>query len=197
MSKKVIKQIFSRIFGLALFIILLFLANLLIPLINSELYTNIVEFINTNLILFIVIAIVFLIADLFRFMQFPFNLASPLFDGTAAVFIVSFMFNLFEFIDMILEQNIFQIFQVLSSFIYPGVFIIVIFMEYLLIFLELSKTKDTEKQEKPKKDKQKKKDKKQVEGENKKQKVGKESKKSNSKEKKAKKEEKLEEIIEE
>jgi len=132
--KAVVWTILSKLLGLIIFLILVFLLNSLKFFIDNLIYSQIVDFVNKNILIILVIFIMFFIAELFELLQFPLNLPAPLLNALGAVFVVSFIFKIFDFIDVIIGQNVFFIFRGFSFFVYLIVFLIVLIVGYVNIF---------------------------------------------------------------
>jgi len=140
------KIVLSRVFGLVILLIVIWLANILIPYIDNSVYTQSVHFTNANLWLLIVIAIVFLIAEIIRVLEFPFNLPSPLFNAVAAMFLVKFLFRVFDFADSVMEIKVFGFLSQFATSAYLLVLVIVIFAGYISILIKAPKEKSEKKE---------------------------------------------------
>lgn len=136
--------VLQRVFGLILFFVLLSIANHLAFFTENPLNYQIIQFLNSNIWLIIVMSIIFLFGDLFNALIFPFNLPAPLFNASASVILVAFLFRILSLIDIILDEQIFLIFNRIAFIVYPLVFIIVLIGGYLAIIVKLLKTDESE-----------------------------------------------------
>ena len=142
-----------RIFGLLLFLFLLYIANNLSFFTDNPLNYQIILFLNSQVWLLVLITIAFLIGEIFNALIFPLNLPAPLFNAVGAVLLVGFLISIFALFDILLDKNIFHFFDTLSFIIYPFVFIIVLIGGYILILRNLVRTDQSPKKEtKPRQD---------------------------------------------
>jgi len=134
-----------RIFGLLLFLFLLYIANNLSFFTDNHLNYQIILFLSSQVWLLVLITIAFLIGEIFNALIFPLNLPAPLFNAGGAVLFVGFLLSIFALFDIMLDINIFHIFDTLSFIIYPFVFIIVLIGGYILILQNLVQTEQSPK----------------------------------------------------
>jgi len=136
--------VLKRLFGLILFLVLLYVANHLAFFTENPLNYQIIQFLNNNIWLIIVMSIAFLFGEVFNALIFPFNLPAPLFNASASVLLVAFLFRIFSLIDIILDEQILLIFNRNAFIVYPLVFIMVLIGGYIAILVKLSKTDESE-----------------------------------------------------
>jgi signal transduction histidine kinase len=149
--KSILGILISKILGIAIFLALLWLANLLTSHIHSLIYQQIIEFFNSNVLFLISIAIIFLIADLFAILIFPLNLPAPVFTAVGLILTTSFILSIFALIDSLLGKSIFEPLLAFSVLLYIIIFIFAIIAGYATIFSRLAKKSEEkeEKEEKP------------------------------------------------
>ncbi|MCL7413858.1 MAG: hypothetical protein M8353_09625 [ANME-2 cluster archaeon] len=135
--------ILMRLFGLIIFLILLYIANHLAFFTENPLNEQIIQFLNSTIWLIIVMSIIFLFGELFNALDFPFNLPAPLFNASASVLLVSFLYRTFALIDILIDEQIFLIFNRIEFLVYPLVFIIVLIGGYSAILMKLSRTDES------------------------------------------------------
>jgi len=129
----------SRIAGIVIFLILLAILNALTGYVQSLTFLRVVEFLNANIGLLILIAVIFLVGDLFGALAFPLNLPGPVFGAAGAVFTVMFLFRLFSLVAGITGIAIFGIFTgTLALLIYIFVFIVALIGGYIALFADPS-----------------------------------------------------------
>jgi len=136
--------VLKRLFGLILFLVLLYVANHLAFFTENPLNYQIIQFLNSNIWLIIVMSIAFLFGEVFNALIFPFNLPAPLFNASASVLLVAFLFRIFSLIDIILDEQILLIFNRIAFIVYPLVFMVVLIGGYIAILVKLSKTDEGE-----------------------------------------------------
>lgn len=133
--RSIIWIIFSQLFGILLFLILLVILNIFpIPNLFSP---QIVSFINNNATLIIVMSLIFMLGEICYGRIFPLSLPAPLFNAIGSMFLVTFIFRIFGLIDVLLKTNIFSLFNSLKYLIYPIVFLIVLIVGYVSIFTKV------------------------------------------------------------
>lgn len=142
MARPVLRIIFSNILGFIMFLILLAIANLLVPHIPSSVYESIVDFFNSNILLFFGMMLVGMINEIFWSFFFPFNILAPITSATLSIFIVTFIYRAWYFIDSYVHTNI-----VLPSSVYVPVALIVLFIGYITILARQGKPKEVYEQE--------------------------------------------------
>lgn len=111
-----------------------------------------VAFLNENLALLVAMSLLFMIADVFFALIFPFNLPAPLFSSFAALLLSKFIFTIFLVIDKMIMTKLFSSLLPLTFLVYPVVFLAVLIGGYVSIFVKMVKKK---KPKKPKKKKEK------------------------------------------
>lgn len=149
--KTVIWAMLSSLIGLLVFLLLLAFVNFLKIYISNPVFLEIVNFLNANTWLIITMSLFFLIGEVFLALVFPFNLPAPLFNALGSIFLVRFVFKIFLLIDILIGAKIFSPFSWMAYFIYPGVFIIVLVVGYVLIFSFLGKRAEHREERHPKK----------------------------------------------
>ncbi|VVB78311.1 Uncharacterised protein [uncultured archaeon] len=107
MTRSISKIIISHLGGFVFFLILLAIANILVPSIPSGVYSNIVGFFNINLFFLLLIMIVGLINEIFWNFYFPFNILAPISGSFLGVYIVMFIYRIWNFLNSLyIHSNI-------------------------------------------------------------------------------------------
>jgi len=127
----------SRMIGIICFLIVVVLANILTYYVMSPYYHSAVAFLNTNFWLLVIIAILFLVGDLFGAFSFPLNLPSPIIKAIGSVFCIAFIVKLFQWIDLVASTNLYDLSWLLSYLVVPLVFLVVLATGYLKILGQL------------------------------------------------------------
>ena len=125
----------TRMIGFISFLIFVVLANILPSVYSSNAVVRAVGFLNANLPLLIIIAILMIVADVLSAFPFPLDLPAPIFRAFGAVFIIAFLLALVQWLDF--STDISNIFQVLSFLVVPLVFLIVLIGGYFKILKRL------------------------------------------------------------
>jgi len=105
MARSVIRIIFSNIMGFIIFLIILGIANLLIPAIPGALYASTIGFFNANIMLFLIMMLIGLVNDIFWNFYFPFNILAPVTSAALSIFIITFFYRLWDFINMHVQSG--------------------------------------------------------------------------------------------
>ena len=149
--KSIMWSIISKLFGIIFLLLILLILNILTFSIDNYVFNQIVLFLNHNVGLIIIISVVFLIGDLFDELFFPLNLPAPLFSAAGAVLLVNLTFRVFQLVESMLDENMFQVFRDFSGLIYAAVFLIVLIVGYIAIFAGALGAEEEYEKVKPKK----------------------------------------------
>ncbi len=126
--KSIFKIIIGRTIGFIIFLILLGIANLFQ---FSELYNNIIDFFIRNLLLIFILFALGMINDIFWI--YKYNILAPIVSALLSIFIVTFIYRMFNFLEPYLGFNI----SLPISLIYAIVFIAVLIGGYVTIITRL------------------------------------------------------------
>lgn len=130
-KKSVGSRILIRMLGFFIFLVLLGIAKVLSFYILSDFYTAIVGFFLDNLFLAFLIFFITLIADTFWAFWFPFNIPAPVVSAVSSIFIVTYIYRLWLFLDNYLLTGI----EMPISLVYQLVFWSVLVGGYVVIIL--------------------------------------------------------------
>ncbi len=130
----------SRLTGIILFLILIGVLNVFADVyVGNPVFLRVVAFLNANVGFLILIAVIFLLGDLFCTLVFPLNLPGPIFGALGAVFVVAFIFRVFMLASDMTGIEVFRIFSgTLAHLIYVLVFAAVLIGDYISLFSEPS-----------------------------------------------------------
>ncbi len=134
--RSIIWTVFSTFLGIFAFYVLLTALNAFVPPGNSIL-RDLVILLADNFPYFIVIALILMTGEIFDRFSFPLNLPAPLFHALASVFLVLFIFNVFEFLDAITRAGIYRNLEILRILLSILIFLIVFTGGYFKIFGDL------------------------------------------------------------
>ena len=127
----------SRMIGIICFLIVLVLANILLYYIANPVYHSAIALVDENFWLLILIAIIFLVGDIFGTLPFPINLPAPVFKAFGSVFSIAFILKIIQWIDTVASMNLYNIFWFLSFLIVPLVFLVVLATGHLEILRKI------------------------------------------------------------
>jgi hypothetical protein len=127
----------SRMIGIIIFLIVVVLANILAFYVSGPTYHAGVQFLNSNFWLLLSIGIILFIGDIFRAFPFPLNLPYPIIRAIGSVFIIAFILRLFEWVDVVTANNLYDYFLPLSFIVVPLIFILILVTGYYEILREL------------------------------------------------------------
>ena len=93
--------------GFLFFLILLAVSNFLMPnFSNIPMYAGIVQFFNSNLIIFFTIFIVDMISEIMWVFNFPFNILAPVFSSVLSIYVVILLYRILQLIAFYTNTNI-------------------------------------------------------------------------------------------
>jgi len=134
--RSIIWTVFSTILGIFAFYVLLAALNAFVPP-GDSILRDLVTLLTVNFPYFVVIALLLMTGEIFDRFSFPLNLPAPLFHALASVFLVLFIFNVFEFLDEITNAGIYKNLEILSVLLSILIFLIVFTGGYFKIFGDL------------------------------------------------------------
>jgi len=146
MAKGASMIILRRVVGFVIFLVILAVANALIPSFGNSLYSGIVLFFDANILLFFVMMLIGLINDLFWSFPLPFSLIAPLTSTVLSILIVAFVFRVFDFLGSYVPIP----FSLPVYIVYPLVAAIVFVSGYLTIIFREEQPRE-KKEPKPRK----------------------------------------------
>ena len=127
----------SRMMAIIFFLIVVVLANFLTYYVSNPVYHSGVMFLNENIWLLIIIAIVLMVADIFGVFSFPLNLPSPIIRAIGSVFFIVFVLRLILWVDTIGSTNLYTPFSLISVIVVPFVFLVILASGYYHILRQL------------------------------------------------------------
>lgn len=146
-EKSVSEILISRITGFLVFLILLALMSFLTKYIPNEIYIGFVNFLVTNLLLSIVILFLGILAEIFWNFEMPFDLFGPILSAVSSIFIVTYIYKLWQFIENYTQTGI----SIPINQIYPIVFWIVLAVGFIRLILRYKKDHEERRERKKKK----------------------------------------------
>ena len=94
-----IRALVSGVIGIFIFLLVLVLFRFIADHTTWALFKAFVDFLFANAALVVFFSILFMVADMFEALRFPFDLPFPIIRAVGSVFLVTFIFNLFAFLD--------------------------------------------------------------------------------------------------
>jgi len=143
-GKKILRTVLFGLSGLLIFLILVGIANILIPIINNSFYTSNIEFMNQNLWIIITFSILFIAGDVFRILKFPFNIPYPLFNSIAAIMLTALFVNAFSWVWELIFFDLLSV-DLSVVWVYILVFVLVMVTGYYNIFRAVYRRKKVKK----------------------------------------------------
>jgi hypothetical protein len=133
-KRSIARIVISSLAGFVFFLILLAIANMLIPNFNNATYSAIVGFLNINLGYLVLLTFVGLINEIFWNLPLFFNLIAPIISAVFSYYLLVFFSRFWDFLKEYLDLNVAIPFNVLYIFI-P---LIVLFAGYIIIIARVS-----------------------------------------------------------
>lgn len=127
----------TRMIGIICLLIAIVFANILTHYVESPVFISGVTFINENFWLLVLIALIFMVGDVFTAFPFPFSLPSPIITAFGSVFCIMFLLRIFQWTDMVTSTTLSPLFSFLSPIIATVVFFIVLVSGYYSILRQL------------------------------------------------------------
>ena len=121
------------LFGILVFVILLVVLRAFAAGQDSAFLTGFVDFLTAEAGLIIMMAVLFMIGDIFATFPLPANVPGPFFNAGASVLLVTFIVHIFRFLDSFSTIGIYPQVQALEPLLYPLVFIIVLVGGFLAL----------------------------------------------------------------
>ena len=132
--------------GIICFLMVVVLANILTYYIPGAIYHAGVLFLNANFWLLLLISIILLVGEIFFTFPFPLNLPAPFIKAIGSVFFIAFMLHVFQWVDSVAFTNLYSFVWLVSFFIVPIVFMIVLVSGYFEIMHKLCREQPPEKE---------------------------------------------------
>lgn len=125
--------ILSRVIGFIIFLVLIWILNLMTYYVHNNTLSAIVSFLNSNLLLIIIFTLIFIIADIFYYLWFPLDLPAPLLSAFGTVLLIRFIFNIIIFVLSLIGITLNLPLEMIYIIIAVIAFIIVLIVGYARI----------------------------------------------------------------
>ena len=136
----IIWRALSKALWIIVFLFIILILNIVVKFFSDPLYIQVIGFLNQNVWLLIVVALLFFLGDVFALLDFPFNLPSPLFEGFGAVGVTMFLLRIVKTVVTTAGVSLAQV-SWLDPFIYGLVFLAVIIPGYFWIVSRFVRSK--------------------------------------------------------
>ncbi|MDP2925832.1 MAG: hypothetical protein Q8N99_05665 [Nanoarchaeota archaeon] len=140
MGKSIIRIIISQIIGFLIFLILLAIANYFSNNLNIKMFSDIVAFLNSNLMFLVFLTIIGLTNEIFWNLIFPINLIAPITSSVFTIYILLFFKRLLDFL---IEYENLAINIPIEQLFFP-ITLIVLISGYIIILVRHNKSTNIE-----------------------------------------------------
>jgi len=128
-----IRALVSGIVGIIIFLLVLVLFRFIADHSSWALFAAFVDFLFANAPLIIFFSILFMIGDMFEAFSFPFDLPYPIIKAIGSIFLLTFLFNIFTFIESYNTIGLSPAVDLLKLILYPLIPIVVLIAGYVSI----------------------------------------------------------------
>jgi hypothetical protein len=139
-GRSLLNVILHSVVSFIVLIVLLIIANILIPYVNNGDYLKFINFFNSLLGLFIILFLVGLINGIFWNLEFPLNILAPISGAVLGVSIVDLIYRILEFAQTFVYFDALN--NLLSYNLRAIVFFATLVIGYLIIIIEVSKREE-------------------------------------------------------
>ena len=139
--RRTLNVLLKNLIGIVIFLFLYLIANLLTEVISNQTYQDVIRFLNSNIVLILIIIVLSVLSELFWALNFPFNLPAPFFSATFGVLIVELVLQITRFIENLTDTRIEFLNDPFINIIYTVVFLIVLVLGYIMIIIDITNPK--------------------------------------------------------
>lgn len=132
--RPIARLIINRVAAFIVFLLLVIVLNILVSYTRLSFFQSIVDFINNNILFLGLIALVVVLGEIFGMLKFPFNLPYPIFSAVGVLFIIYFVFDIFDLLVEISSVDINIPFSIIFKVIAIFVFLAILITGYCHIF---------------------------------------------------------------
>jgi len=135
------RLILKSLLGFLIFLVVVGALNLINLVIKQAVFNELVVFLNQSIIWIVLFALLFLFGEIFKVMDFPYNLPWPLFDAVASLFLIKFIFDVILFVNGFVNMPFVINLNMLYILISSLTFILVIIVGYIRLLMDSSSPK--------------------------------------------------------
>lgn len=132
------RTVIYNLISFIVFLVILGFLNISLDYFDNNILFEIVKLLNNNIWLIFVFSIIFSIAEVFECFKFPSNLPAPIFNAIGSIFLLNFLFKIFNLVGKISDMNTFETISKVFPFLYPIVFLLVLIGGYVSILTSAS-----------------------------------------------------------
>lgn len=115
------------------FLIILGFLNISLDVFNNNILSEVVRLLNNNIWLIFIFSVIFTIGEVFGSFRFPGNLPAPIFNAIGSIFLLNFLFKIFNLVGKLSDVDTFQSLTKVFPLLYPIVFLLVLLGGYISI----------------------------------------------------------------
>jgi hypothetical protein len=128
-----IRIVLHNLISFIVFLIILGFLNMFIDYFDSNILFEVVRLLNNNIWLIFVFSIIFTVGEVFGSFKFPGNLPAPIFNAVGSIFLLNFLFKIFNLVGNLSDINTFGSLSKVFPFLYPIIFLLVLLGGYVSI----------------------------------------------------------------
>jgi len=133
-EKSIASIVFSRICGFLGFAVLLGLANIAQLFIDNIIFSDVVRFLNSSILLLLIIMVVGILTDISWAVMFPFNILAPVLSAINSIFLLYFILGIIE----VVQMHTFDFMPpMLFTLIAPILFFVVLIFGYVTLVMKV------------------------------------------------------------
>lgn len=126
--------VISGLFGILVFLLVLVIFRYVADHTSFSFFTGFVDLLFANAGLVIIFSLLFMIGEVFRTLDYPFNIPFPIFNAIGSVLLVSFIIRIILFVNDFYALGIEGAIAILNVILYPLVFLVVLLTGYASIY---------------------------------------------------------------
>jgi len=139
-EKSLRRTVITGVFSIFLFLVLLYAANISLVYVDNNILQQMVTFLNHNAAMILMMGFLFFIGEIFGEYDYPINLPAPLFNSAGVVMILALLFNVFEYLNSVIQMKVFVIPESIQNMVYLLFAVIVLGTGYVSILAHKNKT---------------------------------------------------------
>ncbi|HOC78547.1 MAG TPA: hypothetical protein PLP47_03955 [Methanofastidiosum sp.] len=122
-----------NLISFVVFLIILGFLNISFDYFDNNMLLEIVNLLNSNILLIFTFSIIFTVGEVFGSFRFPSNLPSPIFNAIGSLFLLNFLFKIFNLVGNFSTIDTFEKLTKALPFLYPIIFLLVLIGGYVSI----------------------------------------------------------------
>ena len=122
-----------NLISFVVFLIILGFLNISFDYFDNKMLLEILNLLNNNIWLIFTFSIIFTVGDVFGSFRFPSNLPAPIFNAIGSLFLLNFLFKIFNLVGNFSTIDTFEKLTKALPFLYPIIFLLVLIGGYVSI----------------------------------------------------------------